>query len=107
MKSDNKIHDKYTAKPNILFDMIIWNSKNMGAISHNSLYKPRLWSQSYVTGYYMNSMNSVHNDSIKYFKNCVIKIFCTYIMHYINTKIIHQQFCRLKNPEYEVENTWE
>ena len=31
MKSENKIHDKCTAKPNILFDMIIRNSKNTGA----------------------------------------------------------------------------
>jgi hypothetical protein len=31
MKPDNKIHDKYTAKPNILFDMKIWNRKNTGA----------------------------------------------------------------------------
>jgi hypothetical protein len=87
IKSDNKIHDKYTTKPNILFDMIIWNSKNIGAISHNSLCKPSPWSQSYVMG---NYVNSVHNDTIKYFKKCAIKIFHTYIMHYINTTIIHQ-----------------
>ena len=87
IKSDNWAHDKYTAKPNIVFDIIIWNSTSMGARSHSSLCKPRPWSQPYVTRHYKNS---VHTDTIKYFKKSVIKIFCTYIMHYINIRIIYQ-----------------
>jgi hypothetical protein len=60
-------------------------------------------------------VNSVHNYTIRYFKNCVIKIFRTYILHYINTKIIHQHciseelynfaYSRTLNVKYKIHNS--